>query len=287
MEATVVQFPHPGAEHRPGKEDVFRWNADKHRRKFLRSPGAFVDVHDQRVETDIVFWGEWEAPSRVVERWPASGSLPRFLHEPFWETPVGDGFRQNTDPWVFGERLRYSNCKQASQKNLRELRVGSLVLFGSSLGDDFVVDTVFVAADSFAFTTGKPAPEAAGECFATCTIDALGTLDRAPEDFRVHLGATFEQPLHGMFSFMPCLPADATQTRFPRPTIKHDRLNPRSKQSPKGANDLIHLDEVRACWESVVEQVRHQDLELGVFAATPQFHSTTQAVRPQAARTRC
>jgi hypothetical protein len=42
-EAYVVQFPHPGREHRPSGE-VMPWNEGDHRRKFLLSEGAAQDA---------------------------------------------------------------------------------------------------------------------------------------------------------------------------------------------------------------------------------------------------
>jgi hypothetical protein len=88
------------------------WNVDDHRRKFLRAPGRYLDTDGRAASADLVFWGEWEPPSRVVRRWPRSGRLPRALHEPYWATPQGTEFRQNTDPWIWGQNMFYSCCKQ-------------------------------------------------------------------------------------------------------------------------------------------------------------------------------
>lgn len=107
----VVQFPHPGIEHNPKDATVMPWNIGPHARKFLRSPGRYVAPDGSIREGTLVFWGEWEPPSRVVDRWAQDGRKPRFLHEPSWTAPVDSGLA-NTDPWVFGERFRFSNCKQ-------------------------------------------------------------------------------------------------------------------------------------------------------------------------------
>src|SRR5262252_3776069 len=148
-----VHFPHPGKEHDPGRMTRQPWNTkSKHRRKFLRSPGRYVAVDGSPSEALLAFWGEWEAPSHVIERWPAEADLPRFLQEPKWERPNVPGFRQNTDPWVFGDCFRDSNCHQLNQPGLRDLAAGSVILFGSTLGltstagPHFVLDTLFVVA---------------------------------------------------------------------------------------------------------------------------------------------
>ncbi len=82
----------------------------------MRSPGRYVDADGIEGETDLVFGGEWEPPSTVVKKWPPEWPLPRFLHEPTRSEPDATGYRQNTDPWVFGEHFRFSNCKQLTPK---------------------------------------------------------------------------------------------------------------------------------------------------------------------------
>jgi hypothetical protein len=107
MDATAmfVQFPHPGGEHVP-LGGVMPWNVAAHRRKFLIGPGEYLDDRDGKVRSaELVFWSECEPPSRIEQRWPADGRLPRVLHRPYWTQPRGRVFRQNTDPWVFGDRM--------------------------------------------------------------------------------------------------------------------------------------------------------------------------------------
>jgi hypothetical protein len=163
-EPVFVHFPHPGTEHKPGRQSFQPWNTTaKHCRKFLRSPGRYVTTDGSLVEASLVFWGEWEAPSYVLKRWSEQGELPCFLQEPVWEYPKFSGPRQNTDPWVFGDCFRYSNCKQAAQKSLQNLPSGSVILFGSTLGlasesdPRFVLDTVFVVGEErHRFTPSNP-----------------------------------------------------------------------------------------------------------------------------------
>jgi hypothetical protein len=150
MIPVFVHFPHPGDEHNPGNVRRQPWNTGNHRRKFLRSDGRYVAEDGSLYDASLVFWGEWEAPSYIVDCWLPEGRLPRFLHEPVWERPTTSGHRQNTDPWVFGDCFRYSNCKQLDQQlnpsALQRLTRGSIVLFGSTVDlksrPRFVIDTL-------------------------------------------------------------------------------------------------------------------------------------------------
>lgn len=276
----LVQFPHPGREHNPGKSTRQPWNTRDHGRKFLQSQGRYVTVDGHSsAEVPLVFCGEWEAPSYVIECWPKQGDLPRFLHEPVWERPRTREFRQNTDPWVFGDCFRYSNCKQLSQRGLRNLAPGSLLLFGSTIHSQFVIDTVFVVSERSTIFSPANRPKT-DDVFRICTIDALSSggpagcgarycAAEAHANFTLYEGATFENPVDGMYSFSPCRRADDKEMRFARPILTLDRVNPSSKQSPKGAKDELSLQEISNYWAMVCKQVVAAGCQLGVHFATP------------------
>jgi len=276
----VVQFPHPGREHNPGKQDLMPWNTKSHARKFLRSPGDYVAPDGSVGEADLVFWGEWEAPSRVVARWPRDGRLPRFLHEPLWAVPHAPGI-QNTDPWVFGDRFLYSNCKQLTAHGnpsaLQSLIPGSVVLFGSQLDDEFVLDTVFVVADhGTAYTPVEATALEVEDAFRSCTLLPLATgtherFDLSRARFTLLRGAMHDAPVAGMFSFVPARLFDGADPRFARPAIHLPEryLNPRSRQSPSGGRTRRSLKEARWVWESVRRQVFDAGCLLGWQFSTP------------------
>jgi hypothetical protein len=131
------------------------------------------------------------------------------------------GERQNTDPWVFGDSFRFSNCRQLTLRQkpsaLQKLTEGSMVLFGSTISGEFVSDTVFVVKDSCPFSPAKP-PET-DETFRVCTIESLLTTGDADNPFTLYRGARYEAPANGMYSFVPCRRADADNVRFTRPSI--------------------------------------------------------------------
>ena len=270
----VVQFPHPGAEHVLDSGSRMPWNTGRHGRKFLRSAGRSVGPQGRARTTDLVFWGEWEAPSRIVGRWPQEGHLPRELHVPIWERPPPPSYRQNTDPWVFGETFRYSNCKQLTYRQnpsaLQTLTPGSVIFFGSRLFGEFVLDTVFVVKDAVPYYPHDP-PET-DEAFRVCTIESLITDGCADYPFALYRGATFEDPVADMFSFAPCRDAGGSGARFARPPISlPGYINPASAQSPSGARRPPTIGQASEQWRSVREQVFLAGCELGVSFDTPRF----------------
>jgi hypothetical protein len=222
----------------------------------------------------LVFWGEWEPPSYIIQRWEPKEHLPRFLHEPVWERPTARGKRQNTDPWVFGDCFRYSNCRQLTPSRrhsaLQELTPGSLVLFGSTVGGKFAIDTVFVVKDSQRFSPSK-SPKT-DEAFRVCTIESLRTSGNANDSFTLYRGATYEARINGMYSFVPCRRADADEMRFSRPSISlPGYVNPKSTQSAYGAKSPRSAADIQNQWENVRKQVLDAGCLLGVRFSTPRL----------------
>lgn len=279
--ACVVQFPHPGPEHKPPKgSDIMPWNLRSHRRKFLRAPGRLLGQDGDPRRTDVVFWGEYEAASRVTRRWPASGTLPTVLHEPLIISPPQSPKRQNTDPWVFGSQFLYSNCKQLTQYGgssaLQSLPRGSVILFGSQAGGRFCLDTVFVVAGSIPYTVRDAGELSIDDVFRTCTIESLAayehpSIDLRSAGFALYLGAMYNDPVESMFSFTPALPASDDGPRFARPPYGDTRfVNPQSKQSPSGAKTRRPMSEVRQAWNAAVQACRSHDLDLAVQVDSPE-----------------
>jgi hypothetical protein len=289
-----VQFPHPGKEH-SAPADVMPWNTSDHGRKFLLSPGSFVDHADQVQDDDLAFWGEWEPASRVVARWSTDGRLPRALHRPFWSRPIGSGWRQNTDPWIFGDQMIYSNCKQTLRPDhrptaLQWLTRGSVICFGSAIGGKFCVDTVFVIASAQGWSpVGPPSAAQVGQAFLACTAEALasGNDDFAHAKLTLYKGATFDDPVNGMYSFVPALPAGESYPRFARPPVQLPGLiNPASTQSAFGASRPLPAAALQDAWHSLKQQVFLAGLVLAVRLKTPPHHGSGTDV-PPTTRNRC
>ena len=272
-----VQFLHPGREHEPETHDRKEWNVRDHRRKFLQQPGRFVNA-DALAEADIVFWGEWEPESRVLRHIPSPvEGGPRFVYSPYYVVPVGDVFRQNTDPFVFGDHFRYVCCQQYRPSDghptqLRYLKEGSVLLFGSSLGGQFGLDTVFVVADYEDYTpaSGTEARTPRPSAYDDVTLKRIYPY----LSYRLYRGASYADPYHGMYSFFPCRPAAACPAGFARPRIINPQVITGTHTQGRRLNKQGSLDEVQRLWEDVLNQVIHQNLDIGVYARVPDgYHS--------------
>jgi len=282
-----VQFIHPGGEHRPDDRTIKRWNpkAFPHKRKFVKEEGRYVadgNVH----EGVVAFWTEWEAESTVLKeiRDPDLNG-PRYVYEPFYVVPRSYEGLQNTDPFVFGAQFHYTGCQQrrgGRPTQLRFLSDGSVILFGSC--EDrrrFVLDTVFVVCDSVDHSKDdykSVLRERISSTYADVTISPWYQESSAAtnscvtgnsQSWRLYFGATFENPVQGMFSYFPCVPFEPESKGFSRPVItlpgaitdnlyQSKRLNPREK-----------IEEIKMLWDEVAAQVQDQGLALGVYAQMP------------------
>lgn len=287
-----VQFPHPGGEQSPDRDGGTGWNelASGHKRKFMRLRGRWVDADDRMCCGELDAWGEWEPESRVVERFGRGADdphSPRYLWRPYWVPRNSYRSLHNTDPFVFGERVLYSNCGQSSpnKRGLKHLARGSVIAFGSGRKvagvRRWVLDTVLVVRDSVAYDPLDPRAALEGlvsETFLEVTgapLAANAQGDPAEEclatgELRLYRGATPEDTVDGMYSFVPARPAGREGSGFARPVVDLPGfVNPASWQAPKGAQRDLPADVVRSLWEKLVAWVRGQGLVLGTFAELP------------------
>ena len=284
-----VQFIHPGKEHGPDRGDLKSWNRGDHRRKFMNVTGAYVADGDI-VSAPIAFWGEWEPPSRVIARFPgAHGGLPSFVHEPLAPIPDSTGWRQNTDPFVFGERFLYTGCMQHTSlgaTQLRHLAAGSVVLFGSCLDKSrFVLDTAFVVSDFVdhgAEDVRRVVHGRVADDYWDVTLDPWysGSIP-AGRTFRLYFGATPVEPFAEMFSFFPCRRCRGSdQMTFARPEVRIPGfVTSNLSQGKKIARDLSPR-ELRDLWDETARQVRAAGLSLGVRADLPRGEKEGQMSVP-------
>lgn len=267
-----VQFPHPGGEHRP-KDETMEWNRGPHARKFLKSTGDYV--LDGRLQSGpVVFWGEWEPQSRVIRAFQdVAPGYPRWLHEPYWEVPRQRLHLMNTDPLVFGRRFRYSNCRQARNRKLRELAPGSIVVFGSKYQREFVVDTVFVVGDEAEDFIGASADKVAVDDWVRAVV--FDSIVRNPKDahqeFRSYRGSMYADAPSGPFSFVPCRPYDddADGGAFARPALRLPRHWIQPNLAIGAKVTAATTVEIRELWNEIVEQVEEADLRLAVRLDAP------------------
>ena len=275
----VVQFLHPGTEYSlRGKEGTKDWNLGDHHRKFMQARGNYVDGGHVVSDQQLMFWGEWEPQSRYREI-NRAGS-PRYLHRPCLDQkvpePVEGKVRQNTDPFVFSDAFYYRCCKQMRASHptqLASLDRGSVILFGSHVDEGFAIDTVFVVDESRQYRDVPDSEDLKGfvpESYpgivsigfgahadptgqAACGGCAPVAVPSTPRLFRCYRGATWDNPVNGMYSFVPCMLAKDTPRGFKRPVLLNkdfDFISDRLAQSYKYTRDAS-LDEARAVWEKV------------------------------------
>lgn len=279
----IVQFTHPGGEHKPDKDNKAHksWNKGNHKRKFLNAYGKYVQGSGLK-EDSLMFWGEWEPPS-TVERLDIKENkfMPNWLHKPYLPTtlPIATGYQQsyqNTDPLVFGDSFRYFVCKQFKPKSRKEtslakLERGSIILFGSTGNQNtkdafFQLDTVFVVSDYIEYDPSD--------------INALSKYEidnyrnfvfkmafPTPLDYslklRLYIGATFDNPVSEMYSFSPVKIYNNNSYGFPRVPLKDldyitNNLNAAPKISEVGHNDIVKF------WKTIRDISREQDCFEGV-----------------------
>jgi hypothetical protein len=231
---SIVQFFHPGQEHGYDKEIsnngklIKNWNNTAHGRKFLLNEGSYIK-DGQKYDGKLLFWGEWEPPSRVEELKHQTyctpyGKNPEYIHFPF--LPSDDQIKlyqdkhiyQNTDPFVFGKNFIYAICRQ-KMKSLRALKKGSLIIFGSKVNCRFVIDTVFVVKEAEPYFSLEDIKKMnLGKYPDIVTKFILNKNDclNGSEKLMLYKGATFDDPENGMSSFVPAKVYDNKKIGFPR-----------------------------------------------------------------------
>jgi hypothetical protein len=279
----LVQFMHPGPEHAPDRltsatTGQKEWNAGLHRRKFLLSNGASTS-HPNILprEGDVAFWGEWE-PQSTCTLLPRGGmpGLPQWLHEPCLDLNAivahPDVTWQNTDPLVFGDMFRYVLCRQVrgngNRTQLSYLSDGDVILFGSHLGGEFVLDTVFVVDMHEDLVLGRLPPRWESALHIAITMNTF-ELPRA--GLRLYGGRTWKPG--APFSFVPCVAWGEAQMPFTRPRLQPvgplaSAITPAMKMGFK-TTEVGGASEARAAWDAVVSQVLEQGCRLGTHIGEP------------------
>jgi len=269
-----VQFPHPGREAGPDRQAWPRADAD-HRRKFVVAQARYRRSIDGPDEHGLVTaWVEWEAASECRER-PRSGlaGLPEWVHRPIApaRSPAHERIPQNTDPLVFGEPMLTTFCRQPGSRRLRAIGRGSVLVFGSRVRGAFVIDTALVVAETVRHERTDYRARLAGK------IDPLAielTLEpmyahRVTGPFNAMLGASPQEPVDGMFSFVPCLPVDDAIRGFARPDVGAIKgLNPNNWRAA-AFNDEIGASEFPGLWRHLAERVLGDGLSLATRLNIP------------------
>jgi hypothetical protein len=286
----VIQFVHPGQEHKSTKTGWQGWSFDRHARKFMLSNGNWIDSNSKMNSGEFTFWGEWEAQSEIISTAPSAPGLPQNIVIPRFGGPINQvDSLMNTDPYVFGDQFKYTLCKQSmrsgSSTYLSRLTPGTLILFGSVVNGYFTLDTALVVGNSTLkhsrSTWEDEISSSLTETYKEVTMKPMYWDKYVPDEvtYSLYSGATPSSPVNEMYSFFPCLPSEPGKPlRFARPIINLEGvINHASKQAPKGTAGDSEM--IKKCWISVVEQVRAQGLSLGVHAVEPVATAIPEPIR--------
>lgn len=303
----IIQFPHPGMESVPARAEqrqdpiVKGWNQGSHKRKFMKTKGQIVDCNNQLTnKQDLLFWGEWEPTSWVerITQYHGNGVQPKWLHKPFLNKndinntgtncygtkcnpmPCPNSY-DNTDPFVFNDYFLYSLCRQV-RKNKNGMRVptqmqslsqGSIILFGSALSSPlphFALDTVFVVGESRKYRPCQYKKDLNG--FIPKNYDMIMGFPNSQDQTQCtcYHGATVNNPIGGMFSFVPCKPYPGYNLGFPRVMLTSTHFAQFGNIIINSLSRNYHktvLHDIRVCkdiWDELCKIVKQQGYERGV-----------------------
>lgn len=291
MSGRVLFVPHPVDERLPnnsGRHCDWPGATEAHARKFLESRGSWLTAlngGEQRGQLRV--WCEYEAPT-IATRIPLmSPEHPAWLHE--IDAPALHAISSarmasrhlNTDPWIWDTGFVWSVCKHFTSGKLRadvaSIAAGDIVLFGSSRGGRWMLDTVLVAA-------GPPIPYRPGVsrsptlslAYRDCVSEPLSGCS-----LRIVLGAHHagnEDP----FSFAPAIPA-ATGASFARIDISSvvRRILLKNRQPAKPSNGRAFAAGVYPggnlrLWRDLVSMTLRAGQVLGISFDHP-YKGATQA----------
>jgi hypothetical protein len=212
MNPIIVQLNHPGNE-KPFRNGYFplnnqivrEWNKGVHCRKFINNAGEFIpNLKSKPQKGNLLFWGEWEGYSFFNPINNGDG-IPNGIHEPFHSTVNRGSQNQNTDPYIFGDFFKYAICSQTGV--MRNLSNGSLILFGTTTNDGFLLDTVFIVK------THETAVSVCGNnainytnVYREETLEQLGSIylgHNPSATNKIYSGQTWWD-CNEYFSFVPC-----------------------------------------------------------------------------------
>ena len=303
-EIMFVQFFHPGAEYPVslvGLENGEKnWNTlERHYRSFMKAKGQYVLASGLSERQELNFWGEWE-PTAYVAKLPTGKTygLPNWMFSPFLRVdkngklvktsclPQNCGSSKdsnccspdcgclNTDPFVFGDYFLYSLCRQSRLKVMKRLERGSVILMGTHFrkggAPAFYLDTVFVVDEYRTYKTSSYKTDLEG-FVPDLYFDLMGfDAWKKEEEFVCYKGATYRNPVNGMYSFAPCKPYIDGTSGFPR--VKVDcaalnaiRTNVASETMNTGVKtNVTDLQTNKKLWDAVCKMVADCQCEKGV-----------------------
>ena len=285
----VILIPHPASEPTLAGPGFVPWNTGRHCRKFLSNAGRYVAGPGGASDHgELFFWGEYEGPTmaRTVLQRCAGGA--RYVHVPTAELDritrqpgsscTSGGCCQNTDPWLWHDGFTWTVCRHTGRGNalrplIRNWSEPAIVLFGSALDGNWVLDTVLVAGAQ----QRRPAAlkhlkktHIADRAYRTFVLDPLP----GNRLLRPICGTAYEPEDDAMFSFVPA--TTDPKRAFARPPIgqlfRYLRMGDGTSPSVRNSRSLTECRITggeRGFWSALVETVTDQGLVLAVKFDAP------------------
>lgn len=282
-----IQFIHPSAEHtiKTGTNWYLADGKNKHRRKFLKIEGSYIDKN-KLIVSDLVFWSELEAPCKIIGRPFAhkNRNFPKIIFEPEYNKYTEHIVKNNmnSDPFFFGNQFYYGICKQLKKKkgtdkrintSLSKLEENTIILFGSKIKGNFRLDSLFVV-DKGRECNLKNYNSFKNEMdLIAFNLNILPIFNgdhneeflSREEYFTLYSGKMYNGK-NEIYSFSPCkkyFGIDLEKSLFERPIIKSKYLN----QSLSRNYEIINFqseNELKYFWLDIKKQVENRNLHLMV-----------------------
>lgn len=291
----IIQFLHTAQEATPVNEldNVIPWNNnDTHRRKFILSNGKFLNDNLEQEESELVFWGEWEAQSEIVKINKSNINPPNYLNKPFIN-PAVPCRTHNTDPYVFGDKFRYIICKQGYFHNvLTNLEPNSIILFGSSINGRFCLDTVFVISNDQSNYTVDTIENLfplnnRGQYYHASVNPIYGEFEynnrnaesedfcriNDKRDYTFYKAVNFldRQNYNDLYSYVPCKVYNPNNFIFRQPVITLDFIKGNQTQGVNSKD--CSVEEIVNYWKDIANQIQDKNLRLGTYFNTPELQT--------------
>lgn len=247
---------------------IREWNDDsQHYRKFIKNSGDYLkNLNSKPHNNSLLFWGEWEGNSDFTPLNQGNG-FPNGIHVPFHSVLITGS--QNTDPYVFGEYFKYAICSQNGV--MCNLLADSLILFGTTMGVGFELDTVFVVRNHVsAQNVCLNKASNYSLVYYEETLKQLGQTYLGPNPslhHRIYHGQTWWEN-KDYFSFVPCKVDNGIG--FKKVVLQIPLMG---KQ--KVGHPYHHFDNINhlKLWELIVKEVFRQGFYLGIRFDEPQINN--------------
>lgn len=299
----IIQFIHHGSQfHFPnnlhGHETLIRpfgircWNQEKdgHKRKFISYNGHYLEtLNSNPKNANLYFGGEWEAQS-FYKKTPyfgnpnhAKNSEPNAIHKPIFvrnSIPPQGAICHSTDPYIFNKCHLYTHCKQKN-RTMRTLSNGSILLFGSKINGNFVLDEVFVVGGMLKyenniedFISSNPNCKSIKK---TEVFEFTNYRYITPSFHTIYIGKSYYESSE-FFSFFPC---KIDGSLFERPIIP-DHIFSTNGVQMMGLGYIFKnntFEQNKEYWQRLVNYLIEEGYCLGLYAEEPDYYTTLADAR--------